>query len=178
MSQFGFVWCFSHGQTGVWVLGRKTTEVKYLPHHISVTLDHLPGQGSVCQISALWSLPTPLRYSALWKQGFPGGASVKESACQCRRHKKYGWSLHQEDPLEEGMATHSGILAWRIPWTEEPGGLQSMGLQRVRHDWRYLARTNALSALHMQGGWVEGLSSTSWWGSLYINYLDHSYNGV
>ena len=40
----------------------------------------------------------------------------------------------QEDPLEEGMATHSNILAWRIPWTEEPGGLQSMKLQRVGHD--------------------------------------------
>ena len=43
-------------------------------------------------------------------------------------------SLGQEDPLEVGMATHSSVLAWRIPWTEEPGGLQSMGLQRVRHD--------------------------------------------
>ena len=42
-------------------------------------------------------------------------------------------SLGQEDPLEEGMATHSGILAWEIPWTEEPGVLQSMGSQRVRH---------------------------------------------
>ena len=41
-----------------------------------------------------------------------------------------GW----QDPLEEGMATHSSILAWRIPWTEEPGGLQSTGLQRVRQD--------------------------------------------
>ena len=41
-------------------------------------------------------------------------------------------SLGWEDPLEEGMATHSSILAWRIPWTEEPGGLQSVGLQRVR----------------------------------------------
>ena len=41
-----------------------------------------------------------------------------------------GW----EDPLEEEIATHSSILAWRIPWTEEPGGLQSMGLQRVGHD--------------------------------------------
>ena len=41
-----------------------------------------------------------------------------------------GW----EDPLEKGKATHSSILAWRIPWTEEPGKLQSMGLQRVRHD--------------------------------------------
>ena len=43
-------------------------------------------------------------------------------------------SLGQEDPLEEVMATHSGILAWRIPWTEEPGGLQSMESQRVGHD--------------------------------------------
>ena len=44
------------------------------------------------------------------------------------------WSLDREDPLEEGMATHSSILAWRIPWTEEPGGPQSIGLQGVRHD--------------------------------------------
>ena len=43
-------------------------------------------------------------------------------------------SLGQEDPLEEGMATHSSILAWRILWTEEPGGLKSIGLQRVRRD--------------------------------------------
>ena len=43
-------------------------------------------------------------------------------------------SLSQEDPLEKGMATHSNTLAWRIPWIEEPGGLQSMGLQRVRHN--------------------------------------------
>ena len=43
-------------------------------------------------------------------------------------------SLGQEDPLEKGMATHSSVLAWRIPWTEEPSGLQSMGSQRVRHD--------------------------------------------
>jgi len=43
-------------------------------------------------------------------------------------------SLGQEDPLEEGMATHSRVLAWRIPWTEKPGWLQSMGLNRVGHD--------------------------------------------
>ena len=43
-------------------------------------------------------------------------------------------SLGQEVPLEKEMATYSRILAWKIPWTEEPGGLQSMGLQRVRHD--------------------------------------------
>ena len=44
-------------------------------------------------------------------------------------------SLGGEDPLEEEMATHSSIVAWRIPWAEEPGGLQSIGLQRVRHNW-------------------------------------------
>ena len=42
--------------------------------------------------------------------------------------------LGQEDPLEEGMETHSSILAWRMPWTEDPGGLLSMGSQRVRHE--------------------------------------------
>ena len=66
--------------------------------------------------------------------GFPGGASGKESACQCRRHEMQVRSLGQEDPLEEGMATHSSILAWRIPWTGEAGGLQSVGLQRVGND--------------------------------------------
>ena len=48
-------------------------------------------------------------------------------------------SLSWEDTLEEGMATHCSILAWRIPWTEEPGGLQSMGSQRAVHDGSYLA---------------------------------------
>ena len=43
-------------------------------------------------------------------------------------------SLGQEDPLEEGLGTHSSIFVWRIPWTEEPGGLQSIGSQRVRHN--------------------------------------------
>jgi len=52
---------------------------------------------------------------------------------QCRR-QMWVLSLGQEAPLEKGIATHSSILAWRIPWTEEPGGLQSMGSQRVGHD--------------------------------------------
>ena len=57
-------------------------------------------------------------------------------------------SLGQEDPLEKGMAIHSSILAWRIPWTEEPVGLQFMGLQRVRRDKRlntYILDTSLLS---------------------------------
>ena len=49
--------------------------------------------------------------------------------------------LGQEDPLEEGKATHSGTLAWRIPWTEEPDGLLSAGSQRVGHNWSNLAQT-------------------------------------
>ena len=51
-------------------------------------------------------------------------------------------SLGQEDPLKENMAAHSSILAWRMSWTEEPGGLQSMGSQRVGHDLRDLAHMN------------------------------------
>ena len=61
-------------------------------------------------------------------RGFPGGSGGKAPACNARDS---GSSLHQEDPLEKGMAIHSSILSWRIPWTEEPGGLQFIGLQRV-----------------------------------------------
>ena len=63
--------------------------------------------------------------------GLPRWLSDKESTCQGRKPQL---PLGQEDHLEKEMATHSSILGWEIPWTEEPGGLQSMGLQRVRHD--------------------------------------------
>ena len=66
--------------------------------------------------------------------GFLGGLVGKESACNAREQETWIQSLGQEDPLKEDMATHSSILAWRIPWAEEPGGLQSTGFQRVRHD--------------------------------------------
>ena len=66
---------------------------------------------------------------------FPDSSVGKESACNGGVSRDTGSILGSEDPLEEGMATHSSILAWRIPWTEEPSALQSMGLQRVRHDW-------------------------------------------
>ena len=64
--------------------------------------------------------------------GFPVAQTVKNvTALQETRV----WSLGQEDPLEKGIATHSSILAWRSPWTEEPGGLQSMGSQTAEDDW-------------------------------------------
>ena len=62
---------------------------------------------------------------AQWVKNLPAMQETQETRVQ-----SLGW----EDPLEEGMATHSSVLAWRIPGMEEPGGLQSMGLQRVGHD--------------------------------------------
>ena len=59
--------------------------------------------------------------------GFPGGLNSKESTCNAR-------DMGLEDPVEEGMATYSSILVWRIPGTEEPGVLQSMGFQRVENN--------------------------------------------
>ena len=56
---------------------------------------------------------------------------VKNPPANASDLRNTGMSPDQEDPLQEGMATHSNILAWRIPWTEEPSGLQSMGSQRV-----------------------------------------------
>ena len=63
--------------------------------------------------------------------GFPGNLEGKESACNVGGRVK---SLGQEDPLEKGMAAYSSILAWGIPWTEEPGRLQSTGSQRIGHN--------------------------------------------
>ena len=86
----------------------------------------LPGAGSH---AFFFNLNFTLCY---FSQGFPGGSTVKNLSA---RQETRVLSLGQEDPLEQGMATHASILTWRIPWTEEPGGLQSMGSQRVRHDW-------------------------------------------
>ena len=68
--------------------------------------------------TCIWNMPT-----YVWR--LPSWLSVKESACQYRRGKRHGFDLGWEDPLEKGMATHSIILAWKIPWAEDPGGLLS-----------------------------------------------------
>ena len=73
-------------------------------------------------------------------------------------------SLGQEDSLEKEIATHSSILVWEIPWTEEPGGLQSIGSQRVRHDWSDLEH----SALCL---WVVSYSLRETWGELHYPCL-------
>ena len=83
----------------------------------------IPGSG----ISPGGGNGNPLQYSwaSLVAQTVKNSPAMRET---------WVHSLNWEDPLEEGMATHSSILAWRIPWTEKPGGLQSTGLQRVGHD--------------------------------------------
>ena len=66
--------------------------------------------------------------------GFLDGSVVKNPPAMQEKQEVQVRSLGREGPLEEGMATHSSILAWRMPWTEEPGGLQSIVSQRITHD--------------------------------------------
>ena len=67
--------------------------------------------------------------------GFPDDSVVKESPCQCKKHKRRRLDSWLEDPMEKEMATYSSILAGKSPWTEKPSGLWSMGLQRDGHDF-------------------------------------------
>ena len=76
--------------------------------------------------------------------GFPGGSAVQNLLAMKETQVQ---SLSQEDPLEKKMVTHYSILAWRIPWIEEPGGLESKGLRRVTHD---LATAGAAAAKSLQ----------------------------
>ena len=92
------------------------------------------------------------------KEGLPWWLSGEESAC----HEMLVWSLGWEHPLEEGMPTHSSLLVQRIPWTEEPGGLQSTGSWRVGHNWSNLAclrahtRTLHVSTSRCGKAWSSG----------------------
>ena len=79
--------------------------------------------------------------------GFPSGSLIKNLPAMQEPQEMRVKSLGQEDPLEEGTATHFSILAWRIAWTEETGGLPSIGSQRVGHDQSDLACTHAWQVL-------------------------------
>ena len=81
-----------------------------------------------------------LVFYAMDVNGLPWWLSGKESTCRAGDTGDLGW----EDSLEEGMATYSSILTWRVPWTKEPGGLQSIRLQRVGHDWKQLSIAHRL----------------------------------
>ena len=86
---------------------------------------------------AYWWIKIPMSPTT----GFPGGASGKEPCTLVQKTRDAG-SIPGSGRALEGMAIHSIILAWRIPWTEGPGGLQSIGLQRVGHGWSDLACTH------------------------------------
>ena len=102
--------------------------------------------------------------SIIW--GFPHGSAVKNlPGMQESQEIDVGPNLSWEDPLEEDMATHSSIFAWRIPWTEEPGGPQSITSQRVRHDQSNSAlNIHQLSTLNTDG--IILLQLQSYWAFL------------
>ena len=103
---------------------------------------------------------TSARLSTLGQMGFPGGSMV-ESACQSRSYRRpQVWSPSRETPIEEEMATHSSILAWKILWTEEPGR------QRVRHD---LVTKHVLGQILFGEGWRN-------WGILLFFCILSGYN--
>ena len=134
--------------------GHTVTELFFLHWEVEVGSRRLPKNNLAGRVRSGGDLGGSLA------SGFPGGASGKESACRCRRHKSRGVrSTGGEDPTEEGIATHSSILAWRIPWVEEPGGLQSIGSQKVRLDWSYLAHIVFRNSLAVQ--WVGHHASTA-----------------
>ena len=106
----------------------------------------------------------------------PKWLSGKEFTCQCRRRRFDPWVW--EDPLEKGMATHSTIFAWRIPWTEEAGGLQSMELQKVRHNWvTNICLFNTFNDFnileHVKKKYFSNISLLTYisWGLLYFSNL-------
>ena len=79
-----------------------------------------------------------LKFLRVWGNlGFLSGSAVKNPPAMQEVQEMGVRSLSQEDTLEEGMATYSSILAWRIPWTEQPDGLQSIGSQKIRHTGTY-----------------------------------------
>ena len=100
-------------------------------------------------------------------KGFPGGISANAGDIRRGFNPWVG-----KNPLEEGMATRSNVLAWRIPWTEEPGGLQTIGLQITGHDWSNLA--------HTQGRWEPYFTDKLLWDSsvqeTYVPFLQFFFN--
>ena len=102
-----------------------------------------------------------------------GGDNDKEPACQSRRCRRHGFDpWARKTPLEENMTTHSTILAWRIPQTEEPGGLQSIGSQRVKHKWSNLA---CMHHCQTYNKWLNWLHICQVWKKEYVAHRKHAH---
>ena len=103
--------------------------------------------------------------------GFSGGSAVKNPPAMQEIQEMQVQSLGWEDTLDEGIATHSSILDWRIPWTEEPGGLQSKASQRVGQDWSDWAHMHVCSGQLFSN--QSQLFSAVWRGSILIFSITH-----
>ena len=140
----------------------------------------------VLVLSHVWLFATPWTCQTPLSKGFskqeywsglsfptPGdlpGVCFQET--QEIRVRSLGW----EDPLEEDMATHSSTLAWRIPCTEEPGGLQSVESQRVRHDWSDWARTHAWLPGPLHSPYLHVfINQEALWSSGYLGMIDYNW---
>ena len=151
-------------ETRVWSLGREVPLEKGMATHSSILVWRIPRteepgrlQYSMGSQRVRHDWVTSLSFLSFYKnRGLLGGSVVKNPpATQETQVPSLGW----EDPLEEEMATHSRILAWEIPWTEEPGGLQSMGSQRVGHNWSNWAEQQNKNKIFLPGPSRDGQST-------------------
>ena len=111
-----------------------------LGQKLTIVNGYWDGQGGLACCDSRGHRESDMTERLIWSDltlgfGLPQWLSSKESPAMQETLETWVWSLGQEDPLEKEMATHYRILAWKIPWTEEPSRLQPMWWQRVRHSW-------------------------------------------
>ena len=123
-----------------------------------------------CTIKKIWASKNWCFWTVVLEKTLESPLDSKRASLVAQRLKRLPamwetWvlSLGREDPLEKEMATHSSILAWRIPWTEEPGGLQPTGSQRVGHDWSTLLTSNQEREIPSSIGKGETQSQRNEW---------------
>ena len=134
-------------ETWVWSLGWEDPLEEGLAAHSNILAWRISWMEEPGRLQSMASQrvghdwPQKQQHTYMW--GFLAAQMVKSLPAM---QETWVWSLGQVDPLEKGMATFSSILTWRIPWTEEPGGLQSMGSQRVWHNW--MTNTHTHTHIH------------------------------
>ena len=135
----------------------------HLKSHIATLSSHSTGGGCQKKKKSIGSKEMGQRlYLLIWewhrcRRGFLSGSVIKNPLAIQEPQEMQVRALGLEDSLVKGTATHSTILAWGIPWTEEPGRLPSMGSQRVGHDWSDLAQhsTRLYEVIRVETPWVE-----------------------
>ena len=140
-------------KTGVQSLGQEDILEKVMAIHSSTLAWRIPWTekpGGLQQMGSQRVAHDWATHTHSWFTGFPGGLVGKQSACYVGEQEIWVQSSGWEDPLEEGMATHSSNLAWRISWTEGLGGLQSTGSQRVKHYWGNWVHMNTRHIVDLQ----------------------------